>query len=281
MPLLVECRCRQRFSAAEHLQGTVVPCPACGAPISVAVAPGSASQAATSPFAAGPPPNPHGTAWQQFARNPFWYFLHGVDVAEYQPGQTPPATRQAQKLLLAGLTLVVLGLALLTFLIATVRFGAWLGFLMTLMGLGIAFVPLLFGFYFLAAGLLESDLLMMSRKGRGVRYMFGDQGARWFFIICGCPALLIGLGIQLAFVAGAAIGRDPKRDRNAPAQVADDPRHHFERPALQGAEADRIREQRIEEHRREFADILKDPEMAAEFEKSLREQFPDRKVPPP
>lgn len=281
MAIVIECRCRHRFSAADQLLGTFIPCPVCGAPILVAAPPASVPFAA-GPFSAGTQPNTPGTAWQQFTRNPFWYFLHGVDLAEYQPAQTPPATRKAQKLFLAGLALVVLGLALLTFLIATVRFGVWLGLLMTLMCLGVAFVPLLFGFYFVTAGLLEWDLLMLSRKGRGVRYLFGDQGARWFFIISGCPALLIGLLIQLGFVAGAAIGDDPKRGaRKAPAQVTDDTRHHFERPALKGAEADRILEQRIEEHRREFADILKDPEVAAEFEKSLRERFPNRKVPPP
>jgi hypothetical protein len=280
MAIVVECHCRHRFSAADSLQGTFVACPGCGAPIMVAAPPARVPVAA-GPFSAGTQPNTHRTAWQQFTRNPFWFFLHGVDLAEYQRTQTPPATRKVQKLFLAGLALVVLGLALLTFLIATVRFGIWLGLGMSLMGLGVAFVPLLFGFYFVAAGLLESNLLMLSRNGRGVRYLFGDQGARWFFIISGCPALLIGLLIQLGFVAGAAIGHDPKRAHNAPAQVTDDPRHHFERPALEGAEADRILEQRIEEHRREFADILKDPEMAAEFEKSLRERLPNRKVPPP
>lgn len=251
-----------------------MPCPACGSPIQIAAAAPSAV-----PFAAGPRPNPHGTAWQQFSRNPFWYLLHGVDVAEYQPAPTSPGTRSVQKSILVGLALVVLGLATVTFLIGAARFGLWFAFTFMLFGLAVAFVPLLFGFYFVAAGLLESNLLMMSRKGRGVRYLLGDQGARWFFIVCGCPALLIGFLIQLAFVAGAAIGDDPDRDRNAPAPVAADPRHEFHRPALQGAEAERIREQRIEEHRREFADILSDPEMAAEFEKSLREQFPDRQVP--
>jgi hypothetical protein len=275
MPIVVECRCRQRFSAENHLQGTFVGCPCCGAPVMVAAPPASVH------FVAGTEPNKHGTAWQQFTRNPFWFFLHGIDLSEYQPTQTSPATRKTQKTIFVGLVLVVLGLALLTFLIATIRFGVLLGLGMSLMGLGVAFVPLLFGFYFVAAGLFESNLLMRSRRGRSVRYVFGDQGARWFFIICGCPALLIGLLIQLGFVAGAAIGHDPKRVRNAPAQIADDRQHHFERPGLKGPEADRILEQRIEEHRREFADILKDPEMAAEFEKSLRERFPDRKVPPP
>jgi hypothetical protein len=275
MPLIVECRCRQRFSAPDHLLRTVIPCPACGAPISIVAPPASV------PFASAPPHNPHGTTSQQFRRNPFWYFLRGVETAEYQPGQTSPAARTAQKLVLASLAMLVLGLSLLTFSIATVRFGLGLGFLMAVMGLGMAFVPLLFGFYFLTAGLLEWQFLMMSRKGRGVRYLFGDQGARWFFIAVACPALLIGLGIQVVVLAGAILGRDPNRDRHAPAQFAADPEHEFHRPALQGAEAERIREQRIEEHRREFADILKDPEMAAEFEKSLREQFPDRKVPSP
>jgi hypothetical protein len=173
--------------------------------------------------------------------------------------------------------LLVIGLATVTFLIAAVRFGFGLGLLMAVMGLGIAFVPLLFGFYFVATGLLESSILMMSRRGRGVRYLFGDQGARWFFIGAGCCALLIGLTIQLAFVAGAAIGKDPNRNRNAPAQVVDDPRHHRVIPALQGAAADQAREQLIEEFRKANADLLQDPEVAAEFEKSLRERFPDRK----
>jgi hypothetical protein len=257
------------------LLGSVVACPACGAPISVAAAP-----PASVPFATAPP-NPHGTATQQFRANPFWFFLRGVEMPEYQAGPASACARSMRKLVLASLALAVLLLALFTFLIATARFGPWHGFLMAAMGLGIAFVPLLFGFYFLATALLESQLLMMSRRGRGVRYLFGDLGARWFFIAVACPALLIGLGIQLVVLAGAVFGRDPNANRNAPAHLAADPQHEFHRPALQGAEAERIREQRIEEHRREFADILSDPEMAAEFEKSLREQFPDRKVPAP
>jgi hypothetical protein len=278
MPLLVECRCRQRFSAADHLAGTVVACPACGSPIHVAAPPPTSP-----PFAAGPRPNPHGTAWQQFTRNPFWYFLRGVDVAEYQPGQTPPATHRAQKLILASLALVVLGLALLTFVIATVRFGPWLGLLMTLMGLGVAFVPLLFGFYFVAAGLLESNLLMMSRRGRGVRYLFGDRGARWFFIVCGCPALLIGFLIQLAFVAGAAIGKDPDRHRNPPAQFMAQPA--AELPPKPVVLDRRTREQEAEKFKRENPDLYRDhPEVAASLEYTIREgklppEPPDRPDP--
>jgi hypothetical protein len=270
MPFLVECRCRQRFSAADHLAGAVVSCPACGAPIQVGAAPAAAG------LSTAPPPNPHGTSWQQFRRNPFWYFLHGVDVAEYQAGQTPPATRGARKLILLSLALVVLGLAILTFLIAAVRFGLGFGFLFMLFGLGVAFVPLLFGFYFFAAGLLESQILMMSRRGRGVRYLFGDQGARWFFLVMGCLALAIGLVIQLGFVAGAAIGKDPNRNRNAPPQAADNRRHHIQIAAPQGAAADKAREELIEEFRRANAKVLQDPEVAAEFEKSLRERFPER-----
>jgi hypothetical protein len=225
------------------------------------------------PFAAGPRPNPHGTAWQQFRRNPFWYFLHGVDVAEYQAAPTAPATHKAYKLILAGLALVILGLALLTFLIAAFRFGLWFAFTFMLFGLAVAFVPLLFGFYFVAAGLLESNLLMMSRKGRGVRYLLGDQGARWFFIICGCPALLIGLGIQLAFVAGAAIGEDPDRNRNAPplaiALPAVDLANEPPKPVVLDR---RIREREAEKFKRENADLYRDhPEIAASLEYSIRE----------
>jgi hypothetical protein len=274
MPLVVECRCRQRFSAADHLVGTVAACPACGSPITIVAPP-----AANVPPASGPLPNPHGTASQQLRQNPFWFFLRGVEMPEHQAAPTTHRARTVRTFVLAGLGLTVFSLAMLTFLIATARFGLALGAGMPLMGLGVAFVPLLFGFYFLATALFESQLLMMSRRGRGVRYLFGDQGARWFFIAVACPALLIGLGIQLVFLAGAIFGRDPDRKRNAPAAAAD-PQHEFHRPALPAAEAERLREEMIEEHRRRFADILKDPEMAAEFEKSLQEQFPDRKAPP-
>ncbi|HEX5106133.1 MAG TPA: phage holin family protein [Pirellulaceae bacterium] len=255
-----------------------MPCPTCGSPITVA-----GPRPAGTPFAThpAPPPNPHGTASQQFRRNPFWYVFHGVEMPQYQAGCTPRATRRTQKRMLAGLGVVVLGLALLTFAIAAARFGLWFGLGFMFFGLGVAFVPLLFGFYFVAAGLLESDLLMMSRKGRGVRYLFGDQGARWFFIIAGCPMLLIGLMIQLGFVAGAAIGRDPNRNRNAPVQAADDRPQHVPLDAAQAAANDRARKQMIEDFRRENADLLQNPEVAAEFEKKLREQFPDRKAPAP
>lgn len=266
MPIVVECRCRQRFSAADSLAGSFVACPACGSPIAVAAAP---AIAAPPPVYAAPPPNPHGTAGQQFRRNPFWYLLHGVDVADCQPAPTPPATRKAQKLILASLALVVLGLALLTFLIGAVRFGLGFAFGFMLFGLGVAFVPLVFGFYFLAAGLLEWQILMMSRKGRGVRYLFGDQGARWFFIIGGCPAILIGFLIQLAFVAGAAIGDDPNRDRNAPAQMAADP---VEDPPPKPLVLDRrAREQSAQKFRRENAELYRDhPEIAASLEETIR-----------
>jgi len=268
MPFLVECRCRQRFSAANHLAGTVVACPACGSPINVAAAPPLAV-----PFAAGPRPNPHGTAWQQFSRNPFWYFLHGVDVAEYQAAPTAPATRTAHKIILASLALAILGLALLTFLIAAFRFGLWFAFTFMVFGLAVAFVPLLFGFYFVAAALLESNILMMSRKGRGIRYLFGDQGARWFFIILGCPALLIGLGIQLAFVAGAAIGRDLNRHRHAPAPVAAepaaDPANEPPKPFVLDR---RTREREAEKFKGENAVLYRDhPEIAASLEYAIRE----------
>src|SRR6187399_2125295 len=105
MAIVVECRCRHRFSAADHLLGTFVACPVCGAPI-MAAAPPAGVPFSTGSFSSGTQPNTHGTAWQQFTRNPFWYFLHGVDLAEYQTAQTPPATRKAQKMFLAGLALV-------------------------------------------------------------------------------------------------------------------------------------------------------------------------------
>lgn len=269
MPQVVECRCRQRFNAADSLVGSVVPCPACGAPITIPAA------SPTIP-ANSPPSNPHGAASEQFRRDPFWYLLHGVDVAAYQPGQTSAATLRAQKFLLLGLAMVVPGLAILTLLIATARFGLAVGAMMALASLGVAFVPLLFGFYFLTTGLLESQVLMMSRRGRGVRYLFGDQGARWFFIICGLPALVIGLVIQLAFVAGAAIGRDPNRNRNAPAQLDNDAGHQLVIPAPQGAAADRARQELLDEMRKANAEVLKDPAVAAEFEKSIRDRLGDR-----
>ncbi len=268
MPLVVECRCRQRFSVPDKLRGAVARCPACGSPITISAGPPAPKTKLAD--------KPHGTATQQFLRSPFWFFLHGVRLADYQPGQTPPATRTAQNRILAGLALVVLGLGLLTFIVALIRFGLVLGFAIPLMGLAIAFVPFLFGFYFFATGLWGSQLLMMSRRGRGVRYLFGDHGARWFFIAVGCAALLIGFLIQLTFLGGAIFGRDPDRDRNTPTQVVDDPRHRRTVPALQGAEADRVREEIIEEFRKANAEVLQDPEVAAEFEKSLHERFPDR-----
>jgi hypothetical protein len=58
--------------------------------------------------------------------------------------------------------------------------------------------------------------------------------------------------------------------------AADNRPHHIQIAAPQGAAADKAREDFIEEFRRANAEVLQDPEVAAEFEKSLRERFPDR-----
>ncbi|MCI0362105.1 MAG: DUF1559 domain-containing protein [Planctomycetaceae bacterium] len=52
MPVVVSCRCGQRFQAPDHLAGKTVPCPACGQPLSI----GSASAAAAPAAAQKPRP---------------------------------------------------------------------------------------------------------------------------------------------------------------------------------------------------------------------------------
>jgi hypothetical protein len=160
------CRSLSNVVAASDsaLVGTVAPCPACGSPITIAAGSPAVAPLAELPHAVTPP-IPPGTATAQFRRNPFWYLLHGVDMAAYQAGRVPHTTRRMHRLLLVGLAMIVLGLALLTFLIATIRFGIGLKHMMALLGLGIAFVPLLFGFYYLTAGLLEWQVLIRVSLG--------------------------------------------------------------------------------------------------------------------
>src|SRR5581483_12488548 len=42
MPVVVSCRCGQRFAAQDHLVGRQVPCPACGNPLAIAAGPSAA-----------------------------------------------------------------------------------------------------------------------------------------------------------------------------------------------------------------------------------------------
>jgi hypothetical protein len=195
MPQVVACgQCRQQFLAEDHLAGTVVACPSCGAALAIGL-PAAVSHLPAPPALAAsrqPVPRSAPRAWLS-------------DLA----GMLPADPRGRDR----TVGMAVVAVACVLWLVAV---APSLPFLLTgfnspgyshIAGrIGALSVGFWVGILAACGGLLEWSFFMESRKMRVTREWFGHQGARWFLMGIGglfAVVTLLFLGVPQLMALGS------------------------------------------------------------------------------